>query len=123
MSLQKLRDRNASNIKPVQLGEETIYFRKLTAAEGEEYGKALLAAGHTDPDGPEPTAEQKFAAHILLLSRSIVSQDAEGKWVLCLDSDEGRTELHNLSFADATYLHLEALRWSGMIDESESKKN
>jgi hypothetical protein len=122
VNLEALKKRNAANVKAIQFGDGVVHLRKLTATDGAIVGRALLAMGHTDPNGPEPSPDEQFEVNVLLLSKSIVSKGEFETYRLSLDSDEGRSELRNLSFADAKYLGTEALEWSGLLSD-ESKKN
>jgi hypothetical protein len=118
MNLESLKKRNAANILPVTVAELTLCLRKLTAADGMAVGKAFQAAGHTDPNGPEPTTEQFAVAYALLLSKTICDETG----TLTLDSDEGRSELQKLDFQTAQQLGTKAQEWSGLMEDS-SKKN
>ena len=118
MNLESLKKRNAANVKPVQVADLSLHLRKLTAADGMAVGKAFQAAGHTDPNGPEPSTEQFTVAYALLLSKTICDETG----TLTLDSDEGRAELAKLDFQTAQQLGKEAQEWSGLIGD-DSKKN
>lgn len=122
MNLETLKKRNAANVMPVTLDDgQVVHLRKLTATDGLTVGKSLMALGHTDPNGAEPTQEQYFDLYVLLLSKTIVEQQGES-WVLSLDSDEGRAALRDLKFSDAHFLSQKAQEWSGLMPD-ESKKN
>lgn len=118
MNLESLKARNAANITSVTVGDLSLHLRKLTAADGMAVGKAFQAAGHTDPNGPEPTSEQFAVAYAILLSKTICDEAG----TLTLDSDEGRTELQKLDFQTAQQLGEHAQKWSGLLGD-ESKKN
>ena len=116
MNLDELKKRNAANIKPVTLGDgSALFLRNLTAAVGIAVGKAFQAAGHTDPDGPEPSPEKQEEAYALLLSKTVCDEAG----ALTLDSDEGRAQLRLLDFATVQELGLAAQDWC----LSSAKKN
>jgi hypothetical protein len=116
MNLESLKARNAANVKQVTVDGLTLHLRKLTAAAGMLVGKAFQAAGHIDPNGPEPSPEAYAEAYALLLSKTVCDESG----ALTLDSDEGREELRKLDFRAAQELSLAAQEWSGLVD---SKKN
>jgi hypothetical protein len=118
MDLESLKKRNAANVKPVQVADLSLHLRKLTAADGMAVGKAFQAAGHTDPNGPEPSAEQFVIAFALLLSKTVCDEAG----TLTLDSDEGRAEIAKLDFRTLQELATAAQQWSGLIGD-DSKKN
>jgi hypothetical protein len=108
MNLDELKKRNAANIKPITLSDgSALFLRKLTAAVGIAVGKAFQAAGHTDPDGPEPSAEKQAEAYALLLSKTVCDEAG----ALTLDSDEGRAQLMLLDLPTVQELGAEAQAW------------
>jgi hypothetical protein len=116
MNLESLKARNAANVTSMELDGEKVYLRKLSAGDGMAVGKAFQAAGHTDPNGPEPSTEAFAEAYAILLSKTLC--DAAGN--LTLDSDDGRAALRQLDFQAAQALSQKAQEWSGL---GESKKN
>lgn len=116
MNLESLKKRNAANVTSMNLDGETIYLRKLTAADGMAVGKSFQDAGHTDPNGPEPSMESYANAYALLLSKTLCDEAGN----LTCDSDEARDELRKLDFQTAQSLSSKAQEWSGL---GESKKN
>ncbi len=118
MDLESLKKRNAANITGVQLGDVAVSLRKLSVTDGFAVGKTLLTLGHDNPEGAEPTQDQFFEFHVLLLSKTICDKDG----LLTLDSDDGRAELRNLSYWDAKALGEKAQEWSGLLGD-DSKKN
>lgn len=116
MNLDELKKRNVAKVTKVTLDDGSEWnLRKMAAAVGMAVGRAFLAAGHVDPNGPEPTAEKQAEAYALLLSKTLC--DADG--VLLFDSDEARTELMNLDLATMQTLGTKAQEWN----LPESKKN
>jgi hypothetical protein len=118
VDLARLKARNAANVTSISVGDLSLHLRKLTAADGMAVGKAFQDAGHTDPNGPEPTSEQFAVAYAILLSKTICDEAGN----LTLDSDEGRAELQKLDFQTAQQLGEAAQKWSGLLQD-ESKKN
>lgn len=122
MNLETLKKRNAENVKQVTLADgQVVHLRKMTATDGLEVSKALLAAGHTDPDSPEPDVSEFVKFHVLILSKTIVEQTETG-WEHALNSDEGRKELAKLDFATLQLLSVAAQEWNGMGGDV-AKKN
>lgn len=116
MDLATLKSRIVK-VKAVTLSDGSAWnLRKLSATVGIAVSNAFTAAGHVDPDGPEPSQEQVLDAHALLLSKSLCDEAG----ALLLDSDEGRAELKNLDYPTIQELAKEAQEWS---TPSNSKKN
>jgi hypothetical protein len=116
MNLEELKKRNAASITTVTLADGSVWqLRKLNAAAGIAVGRAFQAAGHTDPDGPEPSPEKQMEAYSLLLSKTICDEAGN----LVLDTDEGRAELLKLDFAAVQELGTAAQEWC----LSAAKKN
>jgi hypothetical protein len=116
VNLESLKARNAANVISMELDGEKVYLRKLSAGDGMAVGKAFQAAGHNDPNGPEPPPEAFAEAYALLLSKTLCDEAGN----LTCDSDEGRAELRKLDFQSAQTLSVMAQEWSGL---GESKKN
>jgi hypothetical protein len=114
VNLESLRKRNVCKVA-LEDGSEW-HLRKLSASASAIVGNAFLAAGHTDPDGPPPTTEQRADAFALLLSKSICDESG----ALTLDSDEARQELANLDAQTLLELGAKAQEWS---TPAQSKKN
>lgn len=92
MNLEELKKRVAKNTA-VTLKDGSVWpMRKLSAATGIAIGKAFMAAGHVDPDGPEPEPQKLIDAYSLLLSKVLCDESG----ALSLDSDEGREYLQQL---------------------------
>lgn len=109
MNLDELKKRNAANITKVVISDGSEWmFRKMTAACGMAVGRAFQAAGHTDPNGPEPSADQLAEAYSLLLSKTVCDEAGN----LVLDSDEARAELSKLDFGTMQELGAKAQEWN-----------
>jgi uroporphyrinogen-III synthase len=109
MNLEELKKRNAGRITKVTLGDGSEWqLCKLTAAVGMAIGRAFMAAGHTDPNGPEPPPEKQAEAYALLLSKTICDEAGN----LILDSDEAREELLKLDLPTIQELGAHAQSWS-----------
>lgn len=108
MNLDRLKERIAANVTTVTLEDGSEWrLRKLTAAVGIAVGAAFRAAGHTDPDGPEPSPEKQAEAYALLLSKTICDESG----ALVLDSDEGRGALAQLDMPTVLELGSKAQEW------------
>lgn len=116
MNLESLKARNAKNVTSIELDGEKVYLRKLSAGDGMAVGKSFQAAGHTDPNGPEPPPEAFAEAYALLLSKTLCDEAGN----LTCDTDDARAELRKLDFQSAQTLSMKAQEWSGL---GESKKN
>lgn len=116
MNLEELKKRNAANVKKSTLSDGSVwYFRKMPAACAMAIGRAFAAAGHTDPNGPEPSTTQLAEAYALLLSKATCNEAGE----VTLDSDDGRAELLKLDFNTTQEAVNEAQEWC----LSAAKKN
>jgi hypothetical protein len=114
VNLESLRKRS---VKQVTLSDGSVWhIRKMSATASQLIGEAFQAAGHTNPDGPEPTTEQRSAAFALLLSKAICDESG----VVTLDSDEARQELANLDAETLLELGTAAQEWNM---PAQSKKN
>jgi hypothetical protein len=116
MNLEELKSRTIK-VKKVTLKDGSEWhIRKLSATLGIAVGAAFKAAGHTDPNGPEPSQEQMLSAYSLLLSKTVCDEAG----ALGLDTDEGRAELKNMDYPTVQELAGEVQEWS--IPDS-AKKN
>jgi hypothetical protein len=95
MNLDELKKRNAAYTTLTLEDGSAWRVKKLSAAVGIAIGKAFQAAGHTDPNGAEPSTDELLNAYSLLLSNVLCDEAG----VLTLDTDEGRDELKKLDMA------------------------
>lgn len=116
MDLKTLRSR-LPKVTTITLEDGSAWhIRKLSAAMGQSISNAFKAAGHIDPNGPEPSAGEMLDAYSLLLSKAVCDEAG----TLLLDNDEGRAELKNLDMPTIQELAKHVQEWSL---PSDAKKN
>lgn len=108
MNLDELKSRTIK-VKKVTLSDGSEWhIRKVSAVVGIAISNAFKDAGHTNPEGSEPSDEQLLEAYSLLLSKSVCSEAG----VLELDSDEGREWFKSLDYPTIQELAGESQEWT-----------
>src|SRR5688572_22372723 len=114
MNLEDLKKRTRALTESEWAGQK-IYLRKIGAADGMSLVSRILREREL-PLTPEQDREATLDFQATVISKSLANASGE----LTLDSDEGRSELKLLPFAELVELGDMCLRFSGMASQKKS---